>query len=453
MVPNSLSLNHHPSGLANAPRQREWPDVCIFDQPDNIEPLADALLKIGFRAFASLGGASPGARPAPTSFSAAIIADSVDDHLRLAADMAALCPVLFIASEVTAASRIAAARVGVDGILLRPLDVNELAEWLNDLVGVRQRRPLSILIVDDDEALAETYALALQNAGMRAVVATNPAVAFDQIAMAHIDLVLMDIQMPDVSGIELARAIRQSRRYRSLPIVFLSAERDPARRLEARQLGGDDFIAKPVQLSRLVSLVRMRATRAIELQSMMDRDSLTGLLNHGRFIDRLHHEFERCKRTGAEMSLALLDLDHFKNVNDSHGHIFGDHVLRTVARVLSVGLRQIDVIGRYGGEEFAIILLDTPPEAACAAVDKLRRRFSKIEFQGKSAPFFSTFSGGVCGSRMQQTTEALITAADEQLYRAKAAGRDRMMTGAIAVAEAPKPQRGGTLEEYKASAD
>jgi len=153
------------------------------------------------------------------------------------------------------------------------------------------------------------------------------------------------------------------------------------------------------------------------------------------------------------MSLALLDLDHFKNVNDSHGHIFGDHVLRTVARVLSVGLRQIDVIGRYGGEEFAIILLDTPPEAACAAVDKLRRRFSKIEFQGKSAPFFSTFSGGVCGSRMQQTTEALITAADEQLYRAKAAGRDRMMTGAIAVAEAPKPQRGGTLEEYKASAD
>jgi len=262
MVPNSLSPHHYPSSLANAPGPREWPVVCIIDAPDNIEPLADALSKIGFRAFACLGGALPGALPAPRSFSAAIIADSVEDHLRLAAEMAALCPVLIIASDVTAASQIAAARVGVDGILQRPLDVNELAEWLNDLVGDRQRRPLSILIVDDDEALAETYAMALQNAGMRAVAATNPAAAFDQIAMAHIDLVLMDIQMPDVSGIELARAIRQSRRYRSLPIVFLSAERDPARRLEARQLGGDDFIAKPVQLSRLVSLVRMRATRA-----------------------------------------------------------------------------------------------------------------------------------------------------------------------------------------------
>jgi diguanylate cyclase (GGDEF)-like protein len=237
----------------------------------------------------------------------------------------------------------------------------------------------------------------------------------------------MDMQMPGVSGIELARMIRQSRRHLSLPIVFLSAERDPARQLAARMLGGDDFISKPVDLGRLVSLVRMRAERAKRLRSIMDRDSLTGLLNHGRFIDRLHQELERCRRAGTEVSLALIDLDRFKNVNDVHGHLSGDQVLRTLAHSLSSGLRRIDVIGRYGGEEFGVILLDASPEAAFAAVDKIRQRFSEITFNAKESVFSATFSAGVSGSRSHSTPEQLIAAADAQMYLAKKAGRNRIL--------------------------
>ena len=281
--------------------------------------------------------------------------------------------------------------------------------------------------VDDDEIVAETYALTLENAGMQCSVKTDSAAALDEITATYPDLVLMDMQMPRVSGIELARMIRQSRRHLSLPIVFLSAERDPARQLEARMLGGDDFISKPVAPDRLVSLVRMRAERANRLRSIMDRDSLTGLLNHGRFIDRLHQELERCRRAGTEVSLALIDLDRFKNVNDAHGHLSGDQVLRTLAHSLSSGLRRIDVIGRYGGEEFGVILLDSPPEAAVVAIDKIRQRFSEITFDAKENVFSATFSAGVSGSRSHPTPEQLIAAADEQMYLAKMAGRNRTL--------------------------
>jgi diguanylate cyclase (GGDEF)-like protein len=261
---------------------------------------------------------------------------------------------------------------------------------------------------------------------MQAFVKTDPAAAFAEITATCPDLVLMDMQMPGMSGIELAMVIRQSRLYLSLPIVFLSAERDPARQLEARRLGGDDFISKPVDPEKLVSLVRMRADRAIRLRSMLDRDSLTGLLNRGRFIERLYHELERCRRTGTEVSLVLIDLDRFKDINDTYGHLSGDQVLRMLAHTLSAGLRRIDVIGRYGGEEFGVLLLDTPAGAACAVVDKIRRRFSEIEFDGRRKNSYSaTFSAGVSGSRGILTPEELIAAADERLYLAKASGRNR----------------------------
>jgi diguanylate cyclase (GGDEF)-like protein len=393
--------------------------------------LAETLSNVGYRTVDYSPHSKISAQHSPDGFCAALVSDSIEDPLLRAAEMSVCCPVLYVTSAVSIDARLAAARAGVDAVLPRPIDLNELAGWLNDLVGPHRDKPLSILIIDDDEIVAETYALALEDAGMRASVRTDSATALGEIMETYYDLVLMDMEMPRVSGIELARMIRQSRRHLSLPIVFLSAERDPARQLEARMLGGDDFISKPVDPDRLVSLVRMRAERAIRLRSIMDRDSLTGLLNHGRFIDRLYQELERCRRVGTEVSLALIDLDRFKNVNDAHGHLSGDQVLRTLAHSLSSGLRRIDVIGRYGGEEFAVILLDASPEAAFVAVDKIRQRFSEITFDTKESVFSATFSAGVSGSRSHPTTEQLIAAADEQMYLAKRAGRNKTLVERI----------------------
>jgi diguanylate cyclase (GGDEF)-like protein len=230
---------------------------------------------------------------------------------------------------------------------------------------------------------------------------------------------------------ELAKIIRQSRRYLSLPIVFLSGERELGRQLEARALGGDDFISKPVDPKHLVSLVRMRADRGIRLRSIMERDSLTGLLNHARFTDRLDHELERCRRSGGEVSLALIDIDLFKDVNDKFGHVIGDRVLRNLAHTLTVGFRRIDIVGRFGGEEFGVLLLDTPPEAACVVVDRIRQRFSETQFSAGKQPFSVTFSAGVSGSRNHFKSEEIVSAADASMYRAKAAGRNRVL-GSIA---------------------
>src|SRR5580704_9534126 len=153
---------------------------------------------------------------------------------------------------------------------------------------------------------------------MQTIIVTDPIDALNAMAAALPDLVLMDVQMPVTDGIELARVIRQSRQYLTVPILFLSAERDTSRQIEARKFGGDVFIKKPIDPHQLVSLVRLRADRARILRSMIERDSLTGLYNHGRFKDRLNHETERCQRAGSEFSLAMIDIDHFKQVNDTY---------------------------------------------------------------------------------------------------------------------------------------
>jgi diguanylate cyclase (GGDEF)-like protein len=158
----------------------------------------------------------------------------------------------------------------------------------------------------------------------------------------------------------------------------------------------------------------------------MDRDSLTGLLNHARLADRLALELERCRRTGGEISFALVDLDRFKEVNDRHGHPAGDRVLRAAAHALAAGLRRTDIVGRYGGEEFGLILLDTPPDEARRTLDQIRESFGALRFEAGRMPFNVTFSAGVAGSRQFPSADLLVRAADEGLYEAKATGRDKV---------------------------
>jgi CheY-like chemotaxis protein len=189
---------------------RERPTIGIFDSPDSDEALVETVSRLGYRAisFSSRGGT----QPAPTleRVSAVLITGGATDPLERAAEMSAVCPVLFIGADVSVEARLAAARAGVAAILARPLEIGELAEWLNDLVGSHRETPISILIVDDDQELAETYALALESAGLDAVVETDPTAVLGLMTATYPDLVLMDVQMPDISGIELAKIIRQS---------------------------------------------------------------------------------------------------------------------------------------------------------------------------------------------------------------------------------------------------
>jgi diguanylate cyclase (GGDEF)-like protein len=399
--------------------------VFLFAMPQEMSQLAAVIANLGYPVEQVEDAAAVAAQP-PRRLAAAVVDEALPEALAICHALASRCPVILLANEGGFAARLAAARAGVAAVVAKPLEVNELADWLDHFAGHGGEMRFSILVVDDDPLLAEAYALALRRAGMAVTVCSDPSRAIEALAASHPDLILMDVQMPGVDGIELARVIRQTRRYLSLPIVFLSAEQDSARQILARRLGGDDFIPKPVDLDRLVTLVRLRAERARSLRAIMESDSLTGLLNHARFKERLALELERARRDGTEMSLAIIDLDHFKSVNDNHGHLVGDRVIRGLARSLQKHLRRTDVIGRYGGEEFAALLLGTPAATAAMRMNHIRERFAATPFDGAQEPFVVSFSAGVAGSVHHPSAEALISAADACLYAAKRAGRNRV---------------------------
>ncbi|MCQ4160685.1 diguanylate cyclase [Roseomonas sp. GC11] len=417
--------------------------VFLFAEPQERATLSAIIANLGYGVLRVPDAVLPeGALAESERLAAIVIDDAVPGALEACRHLAGRAPLVLLAGDTSFAARLAAVRAGIEAVVPKPLDVNELADWLDHFAGSRSEAGPSILVVDDDAVLAEAYALALRQAGMQATVISDPARAIEAMSALTPDLVLMDVQMPGVDGIELARILRQSRRNLSLPILFLSAEKDEARQILARRLGGDDFIAKPVDLGRLVTLVRMRAERARALRAVMETDSLTGLLNHARFKERLELELERARRHGMAMSLVLLDLDHFKSVNDTHGHLMGDRVIRGLARSLQRRLRRTDVIGRYGGEEFAVLLLNTAPDAARAIIDGIRERFAATPFENGGTPLRVSFSAGVAGIEAGSPgtgpqpcdagagPEAMISAADAALYAAKRAGRNRVMQAA-----------------------
>jgi len=339
-------------------------------------------------------------------------------------------PVVFVSARDDFDARLAAIRAGADAYYHKPVEPLFLLDRLEHLTRREADAPFRILIVDDDAALGEHYALVLRQAGMQATALTEPRKVLEWLSSHDPELLLTDLYMPECSGMELARLIRQDDRYLSLPIVFLSTEQALEQQLQAMSLGGDDFLGKPIEDRHLVTAVTIRAQRARELRALMSQDSLTGLLTHARFKERLAAELSRSQRNGSPVALALLDIDHFKLVNDEHGHLAGDRVLKTLANLLRRRIRRSDVVARYGGEEFAVIFNDCNEQDALHMLDTIREDFSAIQHGGKETAFRVTFSAGVAAATADSSVDSLIEQADQNLYRAKDAGRNRIVARA-----------------------
>jgi diguanylate cyclase (GGDEF)-like protein len=235
------------------------------------------------------------------------------------------------------------------------------------------------------------------------------------------------MHMPGCTGLELAAIIRQQPAYVSIPIVFLSTEANRDRQLAAMHLGGDDFLTKPIKPDHLISAVTSRVQRARTLRSFMIRDSLTGLLNHTNTREHLDIEVARAQRQHGLLTLALLDIDHFKAVNDTYGHPTGDRVIKSLARLLQQRLRKTDIIGRYGGEEFAVILPHTDGLTAVKLLDEIRATFAHVRHQVDDCAFSVTFSCGIACFPDYADATQLTHAADQTLYDAKRSGRNQVL--------------------------
>lgn len=326
-------------------------------------------------------------------------------------------------------TRLRSIRAESVAFLLKPIDTFYLVKSLDQACGDSTAEPFRILIVDDSVSLADYYSLVLKNAGMVARTVSDPLKVIDSIVEFHPDLLLLDIYMPDCSGIELAKVLRQEPAYTHIPIIFLSSEEDKYKQLKALSLGGDDFLTKPILPQHLVTAVRSRAKRAGVLSSYIIRDSLTGLYNHSSIFHQLDVEISRAERYKLQLTFVMLDIDHFKMINDQYGHLMGDRVLRKLSEILVSRLRKTDYVGRYGGEEFAIIMPNTDIETSKKLMDLLREKFAQHVFRAEDGSEFSvTFSAGIASYSGQKKNDELIELADRALYQAKHEGRNLVVT-------------------------
>lgn len=350
---------------------------------------------------------------------AEIIADiqrTADQHI----------PVVFISQRHDFTARLEAVRAGGDAYLTKPLHISRLIEKLDLLTEGREADPFRILIIDDDPELSQFYALTLQENGMLTRVVNDPMKVVEHLVEFNPELILMDMYMEGCFGDELAMIIRQMEAYVSIPIVYLSAETRKERQFRAMRIGADDFLTKPIKPEHLISSVTIRAERMRIIRSFMERDSLTGLLNHTKTKEQLDLAVLRARREGSVMSFAMVDIDAFKAVNDTYGHLAGDRVIVILSRLLQQRLRKTDVIGRYGGEEFAVILMGSTAEQAYKVMDEIRCSFEQVRHESDLGDFFVTFSCGIASFPDFHDPVTLCREADKALYEVKNNGRNRV---------------------------
>lgn len=345
----------------------------------------------------------------------------------LQAEHANSLPVFFLSVRDDISTRLQSIRAGGRNYFVKPVDIGALVDELDKVIIAEEPEEYRVLIVDDSEVQAKVNAMHLSKAGIKSRIVTDPFDALHALEEFIPDLLLLDLYMPECTGLELAQVIRQIKNFVSLPIVYLSAETDREKQLAAVGIGGDDFLTKPIKPDHLILAVASRIARYRQLRALMLRDSLTGLLNHTSILERLKQEVARAARNSQPLALVVIDLDNFKHVNDTYGHATGDRVLKALAHLFTRRLRQTDIIGRYGGEEFFVILPNTDESTAFQVINELREAFSLVRHISAGHEFNVTISCGVASFPRQQTSANLSEAADRAMYAAKQLGRNQIV--------------------------
>ncbi len=268
----------------------------------------------------------------------------------------------------------------------------------------------------------------LEDEGLDIYSAYDGKQALEMAGAIQPDLLLLDVEMPEIDGWEVCRLLKTDGRTRDIPIIFLTAEADLAQKIRGLELGAVDYVTKPCDPAELKARVRS-ALRTKELIDLLSEramiDGLTGLRNRRYFDQRLATELSGVKRHSMPLACVIADIDHFKQFNDQYGHAVGDAVLKQTARVLMETARAEDVVCRYGGEEFVVLLPGTLLDPAMAFAERVRARLSSEILPYRGGGLQVTASFGVAASTITGPDE-LVAAADRALYDAKHAGRDRV---------------------------
>jgi len=329
-------------------------------------------------------------------------------------------------------------------VVERAID-ERLDEEVESLLGVL--RPIAateagrigILVVEDDPDMARALELRLAAPNREIFIAGSTAEAEHVLAERDVGLIILDLVLPDCDGRHLLIRLRERPGLAALPVIVLTGKGRGAPQTECFALGADAYFEKPVDLNTLAAAVATRLQRTAEANREARQDSLTGLPNRAAFREACERARALAQRNREPLSLAILDLDRFKSVNDRHGHLVGDEVLRRVAAILVQTMRVSDVVARWGGEEFVVFFPNTNQKGAIRCLERTLEALRLERFTGENGDNFSvTFSAGVVLYPEGATLEEAVSAADQLLYLAKVAGRNRILG---AEEEQPPPRR------------
>lgn len=300
----------------------------------------------------------------------------------------------------------------------------------------------SVLIVDDDALVLTHLQDLVVAAGYRVFTASGGIQALRQLETSSVSIVITDLNMPGMDGLELCRRIRQRAWPGYVYIVFLTGRADEKNILAGLDAGADDYLSKRISASEFTARLRT-AKRVLTLEYSLKRalemkhqlamtDPLTGIYNRRYLLRHLGRELKRAQRFSGDLSLLLLDVDHFKQVNDTHGHVIGDHVLKSLTRVVAKSLRRTtDWCARLGGEEFAVVLEGTALNEAGVCAEKVRCAVAHSSIETSAGPICVTVSIGASAlgalaDRSAATVQTLLEHADHALYASKSDGRNRV---------------------------
>lgn len=319
----------------------------------------------------------------------------------------------------------------------------------------------TVLIVDDETEICDLVSYNLAREGYRVLQERDGEAGLDRVFKSAPDLLILDLLLPKMSGLEVLGAIRNEPRTRALPVLVLTARSTEMDKLVGFERGADDYLTKPFYPQELEARLRV-GKRILELEDRLvaaskvlqfeaTHDALTELWNRAAILDALHRELSRARREGGSVGILLADLDHFKSINDTRGHLAGDAVLREVARRLTGAVRDYDAAGRYGGEEFLVVLPGCNATTTRDRAEQLRLVVGSHPVVCAEGEISVTLSVGALSSGEWGRTDldALLRAADAALYRAKHGGRNRVEMaepGAVPGVVSARSEDGVTLQ-------
>ncbi|WP_339266077.1 diguanylate cyclase [Paenibacillus sp. FSL R5-0470] len=283
-----------------------------------------------------------------------------------------------------------------------------------------------ILLIDDDVELVAYLKESLEKQNYYVSIALSAERGLKIFYETKPDLILLDILLPDISGIEVLNQIIGKAKKERIPIIIISGEYSKATQLHAYRLGVMDFLSKPVDIDLFLALIKNRFELKREWQESIIVDELTGAFNRKHFNQVMKQLICDFKRTERVFSLALIDLDYFKKINDTYGHLIGDEVLQSLSELVKGSIRMEDTFCRFGGEEFAVFLPNTDASSALTVINRIQEQFAATDFFAKNEVFHVTFSSGISEvTEAENIADKIVEEADQALYASKDAGRNQ----------------------------